>query len=288
MAIRLDTVTDINTKQRKVANFHNLHIPDIVRLGKVNTNCFPSNIWHLEIHPDCFELVFVLDGHGTLTTSSEDFHVVGGEMLLTYPNEEHAYRLEKSHIYYLIFRCMPEDTFLSFHPQASKAISAMLHTCTRRIVPYSKELIRLLERILTEYFKDCVFKREVITSLFTLFFYELQRMLSTPTEEIMNDRDMNPIVHFLSENFSHAGCLYDISKKFHISQSHFIRKFKQTTGFTPHDFVLRKKIEAAKELLGAHQTVCSVSDLMGFSSASYFTKVFRKYTGCAPGQYSKK
>jgi AraC family transcriptional regulator len=67
---------------------------------------------------------------------------------------------------------------------------------------------------------------------------------------------------------------------------HFARAFKQSVGESPHQFVLRQRIEQAKRLLRNPQvSIIEASARTGFVDQSHFSKVFRRVVGAAPSQY---
>lgn len=71
-----------------------------------------------------------------------------------------------------------------------------------------------------------------------------------------------------------------------MSKFHFIREFKKTTGTTPGQYIMRRKITHAKELLLNRQSmVKEVAFKAGFNDADYFSKVFKKYTGYRPDEF---
>ena len=71
-----------------------------------------------------------------------------------------------------------------------------------------------------------------------------------------------------------------------ITPHHFSAVFTRTTGLTPHQFILRERIERAKAYLHnkAH-SIREISELSGFRTQEHFTKVFRKLTGSTPTQF---
>jgi AraC family transcriptional regulator len=72
----------------------------------------------------------------------------------------------------------------------------------------------------------------------------------------------------------------------HLSPDHCARLFKQATGQTPHHYVLRCRIERAKQLLT--ETTLSLSEIglqVGWTDQSYFTALFRKHVGTTPRAY---
>ena len=71
-----------------------------------------------------------------------------------------------------------------------------------------------------------------------------------------------------------------------ITPHHFSAVFTRKTGLTPHQFILRTRIECAKAYLPdqAH-SIREISKLTGFRTQEHFTKVFRKVTGITPTQF---
>lgn len=71
-----------------------------------------------------------------------------------------------------------------------------------------------------------------------------------------------------------------------LSMYHFAKAFKQSTGATPHQFVLDRKIERAKALLrDPNRSVLEASARTGFVDQSHFTKIFRRLVGVTPSVY---
>jgi AraC family transcriptional regulator len=68
-----------------------------------------------------------------------------------------------------------------------------------------------------------------------------------------------------------------------MSLYHFSRLFKQSTGLSPHNYLLRQRIERAKELLaGLWRRIAEVSYELGFPHQRHFATVFRTPVGMTP------
>jgi AraC family transcriptional regulator len=73
-----------------------------------------------------------------------------------------------------------------------------------------------------------------------------------------------------------------------LSSSYFSRLFKRSTGLSPHQYLMRQRIERATELLGdPRRQVAEVSYELGFPSQSHFTTVFRALVGVTPRAYQR-
>ena len=73
-----------------------------------------------------------------------------------------------------------------------------------------------------------------------------------------------------------------------LSEYHFLRMFKQSTGYTPHQYVINQRIERARELLKkTDMSVTEIAYLLGFSNPAHFTHHFRRKTGFTPSEARK-
>ncbi|WP_042455217.1 helix-turn-helix domain-containing protein [Streptacidiphilus jiangxiensis] len=70
------------------------------------------------------------------------------------------------------------------------------------------------------------------------------------------------------------------------SRYHFIRLFRAAYGQTPGQYLSRRRIERAEDLLRtADLSVTEICTLVGFSSLGTFSSSFRRHTGLAPSEY---
>lgn len=95
----------------------------------------------------------------------------------------------------------------------------------------------------------------------------------------------NYVRHHLSEQIS----VEKMAGEFFLSRPYLSSKFKQETGQTLTDFILREKTEEAKRLLRySEKSLSAISAYLGFSSHGHFARVFKKYAGLTPGEYREK
>ena len=82
--------------------------------------------------------------------------------------------------------------------------------------------------------------------------------------------------------------LSELAQSVGLSTAHFSEMFRKSTGETPHQFVLRLRVERAKEMLrSAESRVLDVAIACGFKTQQHFARVFRELCGSTPTEYRR-
>jgi AraC family transcriptional regulator len=80
--------------------------------------------------------------------------------------------------------------------------------------------------------------------------------------------------------------LDEMAQSIGLSTAHFARMFRKSTGETPHQFVLRQRVERAKAMLRVPDArILDVAVACGFTTQQHFAQVFRDVSGVSPSQY---
>jgi AraC family transcriptional regulator len=80
--------------------------------------------------------------------------------------------------------------------------------------------------------------------------------------------------------------LDEMAQSVGLSTAHFARMFRRSTGETPHQFVLRQRLERAKAMLRVPEArVLDVAVACGFKTQQHFAQVFRDVCGVSPTEY---
>src|SRR5215469_4625231 len=74
-----------------------------------------------------------------------------------------------------------------------------------------------------------------------------------------------------------------------LSTAHFSQMFRKSTGQSPHQFVLRQRVDRAKELLRTSEArVLDVAIACGFKTQQHFARIFRRMCGASPTEYRRE
>jgi AraC-like DNA-binding protein len=94
---------------------------------------------------------------------------------------------------------------------------------------------------------------------------------------------------FIDHCYDHPLNLDQISEKACFSRYHFLRLFRQAFKKTPHQYLIERRIEKAKELLTSDDLrVTDVCFEVGFQSLGSFSSLFHKWVGHAPATYRER
>ena len=95
------------------------------------------------------------------------------------------------------------------------------------------------------------------------------------------------MVEYIEEHLSAGPSLEQMAAVARLSAYHFARQFKATTGLPPHQFVIARRVERARELLQGGTDLClaEVAADVGFSDQSQFSRHFKRALGVTPGQF---
>jgi AraC family transcriptional regulator len=97
---------------------------------------------------------------------------------------------------------------------------------------------------------------------------------------------LNRVIEYIEANFNREIALNTLADTAGMSPHYFCELFKQSVHFSPYQYVLRRRIEHARELLREPGvSVLEAAVCCGFSDQSQFTKVFRRIVGLTPTAY---
>ena len=114
--------------------------------------------------------------------------------------------------------------------------------------------------------------------------YGMTRPATTPA---MTKPELQRVRELVEARLAESLHLAELAAAVPMSVYHFSRAFKTATGITPHEFVVRRRVEAAKTLLARGELVVEeVARRTGFVDASHLARQFRRRVGASPARYA--
>ncbi|MEM6909905.1 MAG: AraC family transcriptional regulator [Pseudomonadota bacterium] len=97
------------------------------------------------------------------------------------------------------------------------------------------------------------------------------------------------VLDFVSERFGDQMAIADLASVAGLSEAHFSREFRKTIGDSPHQFLMRYRVEQAANMLAdPGRSTSEVAHACGFSDQAHLTRLFKRFIGQTPHQYRTK
>jgi AraC family transcriptional regulator len=104
----------------------------------------------------------------------------------------------------------------------------------------------------------------------------------------LTQRQVHRVLAFVQANLGHDLPLATLAQQVHLSPYHFARMFRQATGKSPHQCVLRLRLERAQWLLRTTDLpLAQIATESGFAHQSYLTNTFKRRLGLTPRAYRR-
>jgi len=94
------------------------------------------------------------------------------------------------------------------------------------------------------------------------------------------------VFEYVDIHLSNKITLLDLAAVAGLSRMHFASQFRMATGLRPHEFILRRRVRQAEELLrNSRMAIVEIALAVGFQTQAHFTTVFKRFAGCTPRQW---
>ncbi len=148
------------------------------------------------------------------------------------------------------------------------------------------DILSTVKKLHYEFEEKCIFKDDMVQSLITQVLIETARKAGNYSGK----EEIRSVLAYIDENLEYEIDFKRLAANRHYSFDRFRHLFKDYTGFSPHQYVIRARIEKAQFLLKLNPNISftELSYHCGFSSSSHFSKAFRSIVGITPSEYVKK
>ena len=242
--------------------------------------------WNSTTHThSCTELFYCLSGEGQFYLAGQLFPVKPDDMVIVNPQVEHTeLSLNASPLEYIVLGVASME-FLFSKADTNYAIFNCREN-RERMVTLLHMLLAEADRSLDGCETVCQDLLEVLLIwLVRCTTISLQLEEAAPTE----NRECAEIKRYLDTNYREDISLDLLAELAHLNKYYLAHTFQREYGISPITYLNRRRIEESKHMLGnTSYSLAQISELMGFSSPSYFSQCFRKAEGMTPNEYRRQ
>ncbi len=117
--------------------------------------------------------------------------------------------------------------------------------------------------------------------------YASQQQQSRQYTGGLSPTQIQPVLDYITTYLDQQLSLEELAEVAQLSPYHFCRSFKRSLGFTPHQYVIRQRVERAKLLLrDGKMGISEVAIACGFTHQSHLNRHFKRLTGITPKKFS--
>ena len=250
-----------------------------------------GNDWHCNMHTHHFtEIFYVVKGQGKFLVNSNEIIVNEDDLILVNPNVSHtesSINNNESFEYIVLgvngLQFLNETTL-----DNGKHHEFSIHN----YYEYKHEVLFYLKTILNEVRNEEKDYESICQNLLEVLIINLVRrtnknILIAPTKKV--NKECQFIEQYNNDNFKEDITLDTLSELTYLNKYYIVHSFKKYKNISPINYLNAVRIEEAKNLLATTDySVAHISNLIGFSSQSYFSQVFKKDADMTPNVYRKK
>lgn len=243
--------------------------------------------WNSTAHTHaCTELFYCLSGEGQFFIQGQLYSVQPDDLVIVNPQVEHTeLSLNAAPLEYVVlgisgievlFGSSDEPYAILNCREQRERLGALLHM-----------LLAEADHSLDGYETVCQDLLEVLL-IWLVRSSTLSVQLQRTTVRAEN-RECAEIKRYIDTNYRESITLDKLAGMAHLNKYYLSHAFQKEYGISPITYLSRRRIEESKYLLGnTSHTLAQVSELLGFSSPSYFSQCFRKAEGISPNEYRRQ
>jgi AraC-like DNA-binding protein/quercetin dioxygenase-like cupin family protein len=290
-----------NTKERRILDFSGTPISDVEVVGRYNyvaPHAGPPS----ERFPGHLEIIYLEQGEQPYLIDGSEYLLRSNELLIVYPGEEHstgAVPENRGRLYWVILKATAKHgRWLGLAPPfGAELLRRLLDPGLPRRFQAEPSARALLERVLSagdpdhrpaslkaqELWWGLRMQHKLVECLLAVVASREQTPKSFPTGRILK------IANAISEDPAKPRSVGALAEEAGLSVPQFQRRFKEEIGLPPMEYVTRRRIEHATELLQATgRSITQIALDVGYFSSQYFATVFKKFTGDTPTAYRNR
>ena len=243
--------------------------------------------WNSTAHTHaCTELFYCLSGEGQFFIQGQLYPVQPDDLVIVNAQVEHTeLSLNAAPLEYVVLGISGIEVLFGNSDEPSAILSCREQR--ERLGALLHMLLAEADHSLDGYETVCQDLLEVLL-IWLVRSSTLSLQLQKTTVRAEN-RECAEIKRYIDTNYRESITLDKLAGMAHLNKYYLSHAFQKEYGISPITYLSRRRIEESKYLLGnTSHTLAQVSELLGFSSPSYFSQCFRKAEGISPNEYRRQ
>lgn len=264
-------------------------LPGVPILASIQARASEPGAASLLHYHDEIEFIVVYEGIISCTAYGKVYEACEGEVMFINSGVAHStFRKTKNRVGLIQLR---EDDFCESPSGVLKYTERLNASYYTPVKVFSgKEIFLAADELLCESeARGTGYAAFVRSSVYRLLGYLYRGGVLADKERIYKTRELEkimPLLSYVNENYAMDITLDEASARLGFDPSYFCRIFKAATGATFVEYLNLVRISRAEKLLSEGGSgILEISEAVGFSSVSYFSRIFKRYKGCSPGVY---
>lgn len=287
---------NVSKNQKEQKEHGSFTFPVNISLEKIESYEHGSFLWHW--HPE-IELTWVMSGKIEYHINEMTYHLKKGDLLFGNSSTLHAGYMEDNQ----------ECTYLSitFHPRflygyensvlhmkyvdfitSNDVWGSLLLTDTNvfytEIMNYIKNIYMISQNPPEDYELQL---HILLLQIWQKLYRHFSSLPESQNSSVPHIERLRTIITYIEENYYRELSLDEIASTNNICKSECCRFFKKHMDMTIFEYILHLRIQKSLPLLRDGESITKISGMVGFSSPSYYSAIFKKYMKCTPREYKK-
>lgn len=260
------------------------YLKEDFRLFHINDQTKKDFSYH---YHDFHKIIVFISGKVTYHIEGKAYHLKPRDILLVSQGAIHKPEIDPSVPYERYIFWIRDDLScqeLNTCFQKANDRSFNLVRADSALQEHLKDLLPEIEQTLqNKHFGDTVLRN----ALFTQFMIYINRIFlrtsSSPDKKTYSsDTQVEQLLKYINRNLSENLSIDQLANRFFFSKYHMMRKFKNETGYTIHNYITSKRLLMARSLISQGMPVIKAAQASGFHDYTTFVRAYKKQFGKAP------
>jgi AraC-like DNA-binding protein/quercetin dioxygenase-like cupin family protein len=246
-------------------------------------------------HPGEFEFHYLKRGRLNWWVEDSSHEFLPGSVFVIQPNQLHGADEQAlqpcEHLWFRIrlpAKPLPGLTASEF-AELKRGLQEIKHVT----FPVSTNVAGFFDSMLQEHRSrgklSCVMARSMLHAVLATVIRDYHVFTNRPRSTPLVTWRIRKALEILEVDADANQKIADLARKVGLSESGFRERFKAETGFSPHEYMLDRRVaEARRRLQETGDDITRIALDLGFASSQYFATVFRRLVGMSPGEYRRR